>query len=101
MSRMLRLVVWCDHPGCYARTVTERAFIEGWESSGDQDYCHEHRKARFTITEEPVCMCGMRVFSVRDNQDGTVSRAHVGGLDPHDAGHRAVRELLRRERESL
>jgi hypothetical protein len=57
---------------------------------------------RFTLAEQPLCMCGMRVFLVTDHRDGdAVSRAHVGTLNPYDSGHQAVRELLSAERQAM
>lgn len=55
---------------------------------------------RYRITEMQLCVCGTRRFQVEDTHEGDVSFAHVGNLNPHDAGHRAVRALLNREREA-
>ncbi|WP_159600011.1 hypothetical protein [Agromyces humi] len=55
---------------------------------------------RFAIAELDKCVCGMRCFEVTDTGDGSTVRAHVGTLDPHNAAHRAVRELLSAERQA-
>lgn len=54
---------------------------------------------RFVITEEPLCTCGMRVFTVHDRIQHEDIRAHVGGLDHYNLAHKAVREFLKAERE--
>lgn len=56
---------------------------------------------RFAITEEPVCTCGMRVFTVHDRILHEDIRAHVGGLDPYNMAHDAVRAFLKAEREKV